>query len=52
MVGPSHRTDRPALASQDEISSQEGRNRTGTALLVSMRERTGGKIARSKIRKL
>jgi hypothetical protein len=25
MVGPSHRTDRPALASQDEISSQEGR---------------------------
>jgi hypothetical protein len=24
-VGPSHRTDRPALASQDEISSQEGR---------------------------
>jgi len=23
--GPSHRTDRPALASQDEISSQEGR---------------------------
>lgn len=25
MVGPSHRTDRPALASQDEIGSREGR---------------------------
>ena len=38
-LGPSHRTDRPALASQDEISSQEGRADTVRPSCVAVQAR-------------